>query len=468
MNLPANLERLSSQWMELVRLYLPVKSSNSIWCYSRTELPSDPAQGWKLHIAATLLSAVPLFQRVAPVLKLGQILFKAPVSLDELDRLNSGIYYGYSQVGKFLTIYPQTTCEAVQLARELHRVTRHIACPEVPFDLQYRETSCVYYRYGGFKATEVKPGKVADIDMLRRPDGKLIPDNRERKAIPEWLDDPFQPSRRVTKTLKQVTPLQTTFKAFRAFTQRGRGGVYQALDLSVRPPRLCVIKQGRQHGEVSWDGRDGRWRVKHEAEVLKTLRREGIAVPCIHSSFKSKKNFYLVIEFIEGECLDRWLTRRKRRLSIGTALKRSAEVARLVARIHASGWVWRDCKPGNLIVSTNGELRPLDFEGACRINQSDPIPWGTPGYTSPEVDNPFNGQPRHPEDLYALGAVIYLLFAGRIPEPKPVPLQKMRKNVPEPIRKVVNQLLDTNPRRRPRAHTVVSRLDATLKILNCF
>ena len=38
--------------------------------------------------------------------------------------------------------------------------------------------------------------------------------------------------------------------------QRGKGGVYQALDLNVNPPRLCLIKEGRKHGELTWDGRD--------------------------------------------------------------------------------------------------------------------------------------------------------------------------------------------------------------------
>ena len=455
---------LTLQWAELCERFLPMTVPDSFWRYSRNESGADPAQGWKLHISATVLSAVRVFETVAPVLSARNVWFKAPASLTELEKLNRGTVYGYSQVGKFITVYPRSTEAAVQLAHELHRLTRRLPCPDVPFDFSYSNDSCVYYRYGAFKSVEIEVSNGERGSALRAPHGNLIPDRRDSPATFNWVPDPFPITNRTT-TKQTVTELETTFRAFRAFTQRGKGGVYQAVDLSSDPPRFCVIKQGRRHGEVSWDGRDGRWRVKHEQRVLNSLKRSGIPVPLVYSSFKSKTSGYLVTEFVEGESLEQTLNRRKRRLSIAAALKRSAEVARLLDRIHACGWVWRDCKPGNLIISKNGQLRPLDFEGACLISRPDPLPWSTPGFTPTEARNRFARESQVPEDNYALGVIIYLLFAGRLPnETTPIPLQRMRKNAPAPVCRLVAQLLDTNPRIRPRARTTALRLEAALKL----
>ena len=457
-------ESLNARWAELCDRYLPSAVENSVWRYSREALPDDPAQGWKLHIPATVLTANQVLQTVAPFLSHHRALYKAPSSLRELDKLNSGIFYGYSQVGKFLTVYPRTNEEAVVLARRLHQLTRRMPAPSIPFDLKYRPGGCVYYRYGAFKTMEMGDADGRVTDAIRDPQGNLIPDVRDSTAAkPVWAVDPFT-SRRGRAASRRVSiesPLKTTYRAFRALAQRGRGGVYLALDLSMTPPRLCVLKEGRKDGEVSWDGRDGRWRVRHEESVLTSLRHSGINVPRVYASFEAEGNYYVAVEFIEGESLEKWLCRKKRRLSVARALRHGVEIARLVSRIHAAGWVWRDCKPGNIIIARGGELRALDFEGACPVERPDPLPWGTPCYTPPEVDARFRGQTRLPEDLYALGAIIHLLLAGYPPDSAPhQPLKGLRRNVPDCARAVLAELLDSDPERRPAAQAVARRLEA--------
>ena len=451
---------LAKRWAELCASHLPLVSDNSIWRFSRASSPDDPEQGWKLHLSASVLTANRVFEAVAPLLRDGGVLFKAPASLNELDKLNSGLYYGYSQVGKVFTVYPRTTQEAVQLARGLHRLTRRVAAPPVPFDLKYGTGGCVYYRYGAFKTLEIETPDGARTFALRDPSGNLIPDVRDSEtAKPEWAADPFKPPRRPRPARIAETPLQTTFKAFRALSQRGKGGVYQALDVSTMPPRLCVLKEGRWQGEVGWDGRDGFWRVKHEAHVLGSLLAAGVGVPRVYSSFVAEKNLYLAVEFIEGESLEAWLGRKNRRVSLSNCLRRGVELAELIAQIHAAGWAWRDCKPGNLILTKGGRLMPLDFEGACPANRPDPTPWGTPSYAPPEWGEEFKRQSRLPEDLYALGAIIHLMLTGCTPDASPrLPLEKLRRVIPPAAREVVVSLLDPNPARRPDARTVARRL----------
>ena len=426
--------------------------------------PDDPEQGWKLHIPATVLTAGRVLRRVGPLLSDRGVLFKAPASLGELMKLNSGLHYGYSQVGKFITVYPRTSDEAVQLAERLHELTLGMKAPAVPFDLRYRPGGCVFYRYGAFKSIEVEGGDGEPAYAIRDPEGNLIRDVRDAVSKPVWAADPFLevPARGQAAAPSKPTPLKTTFKAFRALAQRGRGGVYQALDLGATPPRLCVLKEGRRDGEVNWDGRDGAWRVRHEGRVLAALAGAGVNVPRLYASFSAEENHYIAVEFIEGESLHGWLSRRRRRLPVAAALRRGAELARVVASIHAAGWVWRDCKPANVILMKSGELRPLDFEGACSIGRPDPLPWGTPAFMAPEGEEVFRGQSRQPEDLYALGAVVYFLLTGLAPEAASPPLSKVRRNIPAAASRVVEELLSRDPVLRPAAADVVRRLEEAL------
>jgi len=452
-------------WAELCERHLPVVHPGSIWRHNREILPSDPAQGWKLHIAATLPNACWVLQTVAPLLRRRGVLWKAPVSLDEVAKLNAGIYYGYSQVGKFLTIYPRDTAEALLLARRLHEPTRKMSAPTIPFDLKYRADGCVYYRYGAFKRLAVGADAKSE-SAICNPEGNLIVDKRDSLiGKPDWVDDPFITRRSRQPKRDSNSQLRTTFKVFRAMAQRGKGGVYQAIDLSVMPPRLCILKEGRKDGEVDWQGRDGFWRANHEVVVLRALNGAGVGAPAVYSSFKAEKNYYIAAEFIDGEDLEKWLHRKKRRLAISAAMKLGIEIADLVSRIHSAGWVWRDCKPRNIIRSIDRRLRPIDFEGACPVNQPDQFPFGTTTYIAPETHDQFHGQSRLPEDLYALGVTLFILFTGRPPDIAIPGPERLRRNLPKAVGRLIGQLMHADPKRRPNAQSAVRRLKTALKDL---
>jgi len=454
-------DRLCSAWADLCRQYLPVGGPDSIWRFSRETLPNDPSQGWKLHLSATALTAAQVMRAIGPFLTERGVLYKAPGSLDEVSKLNAGIFYGYSQIGKVFTVYTASAKDAQLLARNLHRLTRGITAPNVPFDLKYRPESCVHYRYGAFKRLEIEANSGDRVQVIRGPGGNAIPDVRDRLATPDWVKNPFV--QRLKKESRNAvgSPIRDRFKAFQALSQRGKGGVYLAIDSAKAPPVLCVLKEGRRHGEVEWDGRDGYWRVQHEAEVTASLAKAGLNVPQIYSSFAAEKNFYLVTEFVEGENLEHNLIRRPRRLSLEAALSRGCEVARLLSNIHAAGWVWRDCKPRNIIIDRMGKLRPIDFEGACPVDKPDPLPWGTSSYIAPEATAREIGESRLPEDLYALGVIIYLLAVGRTPDsPDAVLLAKSRSRLPSTLIDLVTHLTARDPRRRPSAETAAQELDA--------
>ncbi len=390
------------EWQRLCDVYLPIRPKRSIWRCSRKHRQDDPPQGWKIHISATILSARSIFRVIAPYLKRRGILFKAPKSLLELQNLNAGIFYGFSQMGKFITIYPPSTEVALAIAPNLHRLTAKHSGPLVPYDKQLRSKSCVYYRYGSFSNVRVIfRGK--RVDAISRPDGKLVPDLRKAgAAVPRWLTDPFTPAESRTE-LEPVTPLETDYTDYEALIQRGRGGIYQARDVSSVPARPCVIKEGRRHGETDWLGRDGFDRIKRETQFLRSTSAVVPALPRIITSFRANGCFYLVMERIVGRTLQQMLASR-RRISRRRMLNYCVSMAQIVADIHAAGWAWRDCKPANFLCQKNGKLRALDFEGACRLHAMDPLLLRTSGYTPAG----WRRKLIDPEaiDLYALGTSI--------------------------------------------------------------
>jgi hypothetical protein len=447
--LKALSRKAEREWRRLCDTYLPIESKRSVWRCSRERNGDDPLQGWKFHVSATILSACPIFRLIAPYLKRRDILFKAPKSLAELHKLNSGIYYGFSQIGKFVTIYPQSVEAAIAIGSKLHALTANFPAPMVPYDNALRTRSCIYYRYGSFSLRLKTTFRKKRVLAIARPDGKLVPDSRQpRAAVPPWLTDPFQPVRSKA-AFELATPLETDYARYEALTQRGRGGIYQARDVSSLPAKLCIIKEGRRHGETDWLGRDGFTRIKCEAQFLKST---GIAaLPRVTRTFRANGCYYLVMERISGRSLQQVLT-SGHRMSTRRMLEYCAQMANIVADIHAAGWAWRDCKPTNFLVKKDHKLRALDFEGACRLNETDP-PWGaTPGYIpSKRLWNP--GRPEA-MDLYALGTSMMQLIARA---ESPVNLatafrrEIKKRNLPLRLIKTIQSLRSPSPKRRPSA-----------------
>lgn len=434
----AAAQKNSERWSRLCDKYLPFRSE-SIWCSSRLRKPDEPPQGWKLHISATVIQACDLFQAVAPFLTSRGVLFKAPESLKELVKINSGLDYGYCQVGKVFTIYPSTDEEAISLAHDLHNLTNEFIAITVPFDNQYRRNSSVFYRYGAFTGV-LSYDRNNLMPTIENSLGDSVVDDRY-VAVPEWLSDPFQADSDLAGNGQEVgeTPLTTTYRVFAAITQRGKGGTYKAVDLGAGSPRLCVVKQGRRHGEVFWNNQDGYDLVEYEKNVLSTIGGAYQAVPRVYSSFESDGDFYLVIEYVEGKSLQDLIRFRTRRLPVRQILTIALGIGRIIAGIYKAGWVWNDCKPANLIVSKGNLLRPVDFENAYALDRSARFDWRSYGFSR----SPKNESPRISPDWYAMGTVVYFLLTGVYYDAvAPVSISRLRKNVPTEVVELVESLLN--------------------------
>lgn len=143
-----------------------------------------------------------------------------------------------------------------------------------------------------------------------------------------------------------------------------------------------------------------------------------------------------------------------------------------LAFLHAHGIVHRDLKPANVLVSRHGALKILDFgilaetrDGADGEGEL----VGTVGYLAPEQTR---GAPPSPAvDLYALGVILFELFAGRLPfvggglailteallHPAP-PLETIAPDAPRAIVDACTRLLDRDPSARPSIETLARTL----------
>ena len=160
----------------------------------------------------------------------------------------------------------------------------------------------------------------------------------------------------------------------------------------------------------------------------------------------------LVMEYVDGPNLRRYLSMRGGRLTPAEVVTIAAQTAAALAAAHEHGVVHLDLKPENILVrrrSTPPEIRITDFGVAVLLNDTDHIPaGGTPGYTAPEIFR--GGAPTPAADVWSLGVLLLELTTGR-PTGDPSAL-------PGPLGPVARDCLAPDPRRRPPARRVAAYL----------
>jgi len=166
-------------------------------------------------------------------------------------------------------------------------------------------------------------------------------------------------------------------------------------------------------------------RFFNEARAVTSISDPGI-VQVFDFGYHTDGSAYIVMEFLEGEALDRRLARLGR-LPVPEALRLGRQIATSLAAAHARGIVHRDLKPENVFLVHDGEVasgertKILDF-GIAKLSDEQPgkaktstgALIGTPVYMSPEQCRGV-GELDHRSDIYALGCVLFHLISGRPP-----------------------------------------------------
>ena len=161
-------------------------------------------------------------------------------------------------------------------------------------------------------------------------------------------------------------------------------------------------------------------RFLQEGLVLSRLRHPNI-VRLIDTGTTAEGRRYLVLEYVDGECIDRHCNRLS--LDLRARILLFMDVARAIAHSHAHLIVHRDLKPSNVLVTRDGVVKLLDF-GIAKLLEDEtaptsPIETGTaerllsPEYAAPE--QLLGEPPSTATDVYQLGMMLFMLITGRHP-----------------------------------------------------
>ena len=211
----------------------------------------------------------------------------------------------------------------------------------------------------------------------------------------------------------------TTVQHYRIIDRLGAGGmgeVYRADDLRLgRPVALKFLPASLKSDPES------RARLLNEARAASLLRSPNIAVT--YDIGEADGADFIVMEFVEGELLS--ARTAKGPLPVREAVEAAIQVADALDEAHARGIIHRDIKTGNLIRTTRGLVKVLDF-GLAKFVSGHPsnditqaqmtmagMVVGTVSYMSPEqaLGRPVD----HRGDIFSLGVVLYELLTGRVP-----------------------------------------------------
>jgi tRNA A-37 threonylcarbamoyl transferase component Bud32 len=259
------------------------------------------------------------------------------------------------------------------------------------------------------------------------------------------------PAPMATGRLPEDTTLNGRYRIQGLLGEGGMGAVYKAQDLQLGN-RLVAIKEMSQQGLVGADLQQAIAAFQHEATLLAHLTHPNL--PRIYGQFKDKDSarHYLVMDFIEGETLEETLEtmqKRGQRFSIEQVISLAYWVAVVLEYLHAQQIIFRDLKPGNIMLSPNGQVYLIDF-GIARLFKSgqakDTVALGSPGYAAPEQYG--KEQSTHKTDIYALGATLHRLLSGIDPSDNPFSFAPLT-TIPPALAQLVAEMVDMKPQERP-------------------
>ncbi|WP_084156402.1 serine/threonine-protein kinase [Clostridium akagii] len=206
----------------------------------------------------------------------------------------------------------------------------------------------------------------------------------------------------------------------------GKGGmstVYLAKDINVQ--KLWAIKEVNKNFK-SGDG----LKVDLMAETNILKRLDHSALPRIVDIIDKKDNIYVVLDFIDGVSLDRKL-QQQGVIDEETVIDWAKQICDVLNYLHQqkpNPIIYRDMKPGNLMLTGDGRIKLIDFGIAREYKEDSSLDTtyiGTKGYAAPEQYGSYQTDAR--TDIYSLGVTLYHLTTGKGPNDPPFEIKQVRK-----------------------------------------
>jgi len=235
-----------------------------------------------------------------------------------------------------------------------------------------------------------------------------------RQRVPDWLNGPLLGAAPPGPLLRMEGRQLSGYTLVREIGRGGMGSVYLGERSDGAFHKQVAVKLVRP----GMTGADILGRFRQEREILASLDHPGIA-RLLDADTTEEGLPYFVMEFVDGQPIDRWCDERK--LKVTQRLKLFRAVCDAVEYAHQRLVVHRDLKPGNILVTGDGNVKLLDF-GIAKILRPERAGEETtrtlarlmtPEYASPEQVNGANITTQ--TDVYSLGVVLYELLTGHRP-----------------------------------------------------
>lgn len=220
--------------------------------------------------------------------------------------------------------------------------------------------------------------------------------------------------------------VDSRYKVIQVIGSGANGAVYKVEDCTLHPGTFYALKE---LAPVS-PGPGDKKRFEREAKLLANLDHPNL--PKVHNYFDDNYKFYLVMDYINGENLDKLLLKNPRGFSEKVVTRWLATLLDILEYLHANHVIFRDIKPANIIIDASGKVYLTDAGIAIEKSQnsssvitSGPMAMtqaiGTPEYAAPEQST----QADERTDIYNLGATIFHLLTGTEPTYYGLPMRKI-------------------------------------------
>lgn len=244
--------------------------------------------------------------------------------------------------------------------------------------------------------------------------------------------------------------------------QGGMGQVWTAYDR--RLDRRVAVKLLRPDKVAGAEADELRRRFVRECRITAQVDHPGLVT--VHDAGSEGEELFLVMQYVDGADLSDHLAEHDP-YPWQWAVAVAAQLCAVLSAVHAVPIVHRDLKPRNVMVKQDGTVTVLDL-GVASVMDADTTrlthtgtPIGSPAYMAPE--QAMGGAVGPYTDLYALGVLLHELLSGDVPfagstalgvlhrhlyEP-PLPVRRIRPEVPEALEALVLRLLAKDPQHRP-------------------
>ncbi|MDJ0592254.1 MAG: tetratricopeptide repeat protein [Pleurocapsa sp. MO_226.B13] len=260
------------------------------------------------------------------------------------------------------------------------------------------------------------------------------------------------------KVLKSGDLLNHRFYIVRELGSGGFATTYLAIDKQSENQTKCAVKQLQPKFNSLSVWTSAKERLATEAMVLQWLGKHD-RIPRFIGHFEENKQFYLVLEFIEGEEFEQEIHRQV--LNETQIIQFLIDILEILCSVHKQGIIHRDIKPSNLIRrKSDGKMILIDFGAVKEIGtmafdtskqQVKTQIIGTPGYMPPEQNN---GKPIYSSDIYALGRTVIFGMTNKSPteweetEPEGVNAWNKKIAISEAFLKIINRMTAVNTSER--------------------